>query len=209
MSPRPGAEWSIIKRGRCASCNWGRNECKFFGQWSSGRSAGPTLEKFGTSNSHQQTRAGVIIIITIIAVVIVTVITIIVIITITNQTNKLLFLLSCSSCLPLLLDKTRNETRVMKSSPASSSPPLCAIEINIGERKSFVEDLRRPRMTKESMQDGWRPKKTKGRLVDDGEKDSTREEDQGETKEHQWKHARGVETSRVSLTVILFSWCTD
>ena len=159
MSPRPGAEWSIIGRGRCARKRW-RNECKFFGQWSSGRSAGPTLEKFGTSNSHQQTRAGVIIIITIIAVVIVIVITIIVIITITNQTNKLLFLLSCSSCLPLLLDKTRNETRVMKSSPASSSPPLCAIEINIaGERKSFVEDLRRPKKTKESMQDGWRPRR--------------------------------------------------
>ena len=204
MSPRPGAEWSIIERGRCASCNWGRNECKFFGQWSSGRSAGPTLEKFGTSNSHQQTRVGVIIIIKIIAVVI-----LIVIITITNQTNKLLFLLSCSSCLPLLLDKTRNETRVMKSSPASSSPPLFAIKVNIGERKLFVEDLRRPRMTKESMQDGWRPKKTKGRLVDDGEKDSTREEDQGETTEHQWKHARGVETSRVSLTVIFFSWGTN
>ena len=118
------------------------------------RSAGSTLEKFGTSNSHQQTRVGVIIIITIIAVVIVIVITIIVIITITNQTNKLLFLLSCSSCLPLLLDKTRNETRVMKSSPASSSPPLSAIEVNIGERKSFVEDLRRLEKSKESMQDG-------------------------------------------------------
>ena len=172
MSPRPGAEWSIIERGRCASCNWGRNECKFFGQWSSGRSAGPMREKFGTSNSHQQTRAGVIIIITIIAVVIVIVITIIVItiiviITITNQTNKLLFLLSCSSCLPLLLDKTRNETRVMKSSPASSSPPLCAIEINIGERKSFVEDLRRPKKTKEDQGKHARWVKTK--------------EDQGET----------------------------
>ena len=148
--------------GAVQVATWGRNECKFFGQWSSGRSAGPTLEKFGTSNSHQQTRAGVIIISTIIAVVIVTVITImviiaIIIITITNQTNKLLFLLSCSSCLPLLLDKTRNETRVMKSSPASSSPPLCAIEINIaGERKSFVEDLRRPKKTKE---DQGRPRK--------------------------------------------------
>ena len=185
MSPRPGAEWSIMERGRCASCNWGRNECKFFGQWSSGRSAGPTLEKFGTSNSHQQTRAGVIIIITIIAVVIVTVITIIVIITITNQTNKLLFLLSCSSCLPLLLDKTRNETRVMKSSPASSSPPLCAIEINIGERKSFVEDLRRPKKTKEDQGKHARWVKTK--------------EDQGETswrrrkRQHEGRRPRGNE----------------
>ena len=159
MSPRPGAEWSIIERGRCASCNWGRNECKFFGQWSSGRSAGPTLEKFGTSNSHQQTRAGVIIIITIIAVVIVIFITItIFIITITNQTNKLLFLLSCSSCLPLLLDKTRNETRVMKSSPASSSPPLSAIEVNIGERKPFLEDLRTPRKSCKMGEDQRRPR---------------------------------------------------
>ena len=111
------------------------------------------MEKFGTSNSHQQTRAGVIIIITIIAVVIVIVITIIVIITITNQTNKLLFLLSCSSCLPLLLDKTRNETQVMKSSPASSSPPLSAIVVNIGERKSFVEDLRNPRKACKMVED--------------------------------------------------------
>ena len=132
------------------------------------------MEKFGTSNSHQQTRAGVIIIITIIAVVIVIVIviTIIVIITITNQTNKLLFLLSCSSCLPLLLDKTRNETRVMKSSPASSSPPLSAIEINIGERKSFVEDLRRPKKTKEVQGKHARGAKTKERLVDGREKHS-------------------------------------
>ena len=148
------------------------------------------MEKFGTSNSHQQTRAGVIIIITITAVVIVIVITIIVIITITNQTNKLLFLLSCSSCLPLLLDKTRNETRVMKSSPASSSPPLCAIEINIGERKSFVEDLRRPKKTKEDQGKHARWLKTKERLVDGREKHSKREEDQREEKEDQGNMVR-------------------
>ena len=60
----------------------------------------------------------------------------------------------------------------MKSSPASSSPPLSAIEINIGERKSFVEDLRRPKKTKEVQGKHARGAKTKERLVDGREKHS-------------------------------------